>query len=172
MDEKIVQEILHELFSSLEALETQSSAVLQFLKDQGMAGKDELAPYLEQAGNASGVRWMAVRARIDHLVSGAIKSAEEDAKKASKPAKESEGAATAAQEKQKPESKSEQGEDGIEETAAKRDAKGDKEDQEGKQAVPRNNIARADEAEDDAREDGRREGDPSDQTSKNGEKAA
>ncbi|MFZ0318092.1 MAG: hypothetical protein WAL56_03125 [Candidatus Sulfotelmatobacter sp.] len=81
MDEKIVQEILHELFTSLEAVETQSSALLQFVKDKGIATDDELAPYLERAGNASGVRWLAARVRIEHLIAGAMKAAETGAKK-------------------------------------------------------------------------------------------
>ncbi|MGA2413179.1 MAG: hypothetical protein ABSF59_01960 [Candidatus Sulfotelmatobacter sp.] len=77
MDESMVQEILHELFSSFERMETQSSAILQFIKDKGIANDDELAPYLERAGNASGVRWLAARVRIDHLISGAMKAEEE-----------------------------------------------------------------------------------------------
>jgi hypothetical protein len=80
MDESVVQEILHELFSSFERLETQSSAILQFMKDKGIATDHELAPYLERAGNASGVRWLAARVRIDHLISGAIKAEEEKSK--------------------------------------------------------------------------------------------
>jgi len=35
MDDKIAQLILDELFSSLETLETQTAAVLQFLKEKG-----------------------------------------------------------------------------------------------------------------------------------------
>jgi hypothetical protein len=76
----VVEEVLHELFSSLEALDTQSAAILQFLKAKGIANDEELAPYLEQAGNASSVRWRAARVRIDHLLSSVIQSAQEDAK--------------------------------------------------------------------------------------------
>lgn len=81
MNENIMQEIVHELFSSLEALETQSAAILQFLKDKGLADEKELAPYLEQSGNASSVRWRGARVRIDHLISSAIAAAEREAKK-------------------------------------------------------------------------------------------
>jgi hypothetical protein len=90
MDETIAQEILHELFSSLEALETRSAALLQFAKDRGWASDQELAPYLEQAGNASNVRWRAARVRIDHLLSSAFQAADRDAKpKSPKPEEKS-----------------------------------------------------------------------------------
>ncbi len=80
MNENIVQEILHELFSSFEDLETQSSAILQFLKHKGIANEKELPPFFEQARSASSVRWRAVRARIDYLLSSAMKTTEQDAK--------------------------------------------------------------------------------------------
>jgi hypothetical protein len=85
MDENnnIVQEILHDLFSSMEALETQNTAILQFLKDKGIATDEELVSHLEQAGNASSVRWRGVRVRADYLFASAIKAAEQAAQKES-----------------------------------------------------------------------------------------
>jgi hypothetical protein len=52
MDEEIVKQILDELFSSFEDSETQSAALLLFLKDQGIATEEKLAPYFEQAAPA------------------------------------------------------------------------------------------------------------------------
>lgn len=84
MDENnnnIVQEILHDLFSSMETLETQNTAILQCLKDKGIATDEELASHLEQAGNASSVRWRGVRVRADYLFASAIKAAEQATEK-------------------------------------------------------------------------------------------
>ncbi len=81
MDENIMQEIFHEFISTLEKLDTQSSALAQFLKDKGVVNPQELAPYLERASNASGVRWLGVRVRMDYLFSSAAKSEELAAEK-------------------------------------------------------------------------------------------
>jgi hypothetical protein len=77
MDEAQVQQIVDELLSSLEPLETQSSALLQFLKVKGLATDAELAPFLEQAGNTANVRWRAVKVRIAALISSAMKPLEQ-----------------------------------------------------------------------------------------------
>jgi hypothetical protein len=77
VDKKIAEEILDELLSSLEALETQTSAMMQFLKDKRMGNEKQLAPYLDRAGKASNVRWRAARLRFSSLLSSAMKSEEE-----------------------------------------------------------------------------------------------
>lgn len=92
MNEDIAKEILDKLFSSLEELETQNAAVLQLLKDKGLASEHELAAHLEQAGNASNVKWRAARVRIDHLISSAIKAAEREAEEEPKKEAEKESA--------------------------------------------------------------------------------
>ena len=68
MNNETMKEILNELFSHLERLETQNEAILQFLKEKKRVTDKQLAPYLEQAGNASNVKWRAARVRIDHLL--------------------------------------------------------------------------------------------------------
>jgi len=68
MNNEAMKEVLNELFSHLERLETQSEAILQFLKEKKRVTDKQLAPYLEQAGNASSVKWRAARVRIDHLL--------------------------------------------------------------------------------------------------------
>ena len=88
MDKKVAEEFLDELFSSLEALDTQSAAILQFLKVQGEVTDEELAPFLEQASKASNVRWRATRLRLMSLFSSAVKSSEESAQKSAKPSEQ------------------------------------------------------------------------------------
>ena len=75
-----MRELLGELLSALEGLEAQNLAVLEFLKAQEK-GADKLAPYLEQAEKTSSVKWMATRARLNHLLDGAAREAERAAEK-------------------------------------------------------------------------------------------
>ncbi len=87
MDPKITQEILDDLIPSLESLETRSAAVLEFLKSEGIATDEKLAPYFDKAATASNVRWLGVRVRIERLLSAAEKEsadkkADEDKKSA------------------------------------------------------------------------------------------
>jgi hypothetical protein len=79
-----LKEIFEELFGLLESLEAQSMAVTQFLKDQKIGNDKKLAPYLEQAGNASSVKWRAARARMEYLLAPVQKEAEEKKKAAEK----------------------------------------------------------------------------------------
>src|SRR5450432_203598 len=79
-----LKEIFEELFGLLESLEAQSMAVTQFLKDQKIGNDKKLAPSLEQAGNASSVKWRAARARMEYLRAPKQKEAEEKKKAAEK----------------------------------------------------------------------------------------
>jgi hypothetical protein len=63
-----LKEILSELFAFLETQETNSTAVLQLLKDQGIASNEKLSTYLYQAGKASNVKWRAARMRMEYLL--------------------------------------------------------------------------------------------------------
>src|SRR6202023_4336822 len=79
-----IKEILPQLFSLLETLETQSLALTQFLKDQGMATDEKLAPYLDRAGNTSSVKWRAARARMQYLLYPVAKKTDDGAKNKNK----------------------------------------------------------------------------------------
>jgi hypothetical protein len=76
MNQEIVKQIVDEILSSLEPLETQSTALLQFLKAKGLATDEELAPFLDQAANTANVRWRAVRVRAAALLTNAMKPTE------------------------------------------------------------------------------------------------
>ena len=81
MNTKLVEEILDELLPAIEAIEAQSTAVLTFLKDKKFATEDQLDPYLQQAANASSVRWRATRVRMERLLLSAVKEGEDPDKK-------------------------------------------------------------------------------------------
>jgi hypothetical protein len=63
-----VKQLFDDLFTLLEALETQSLAVMELLQDEGIGTEEKLKPYLERAGNASSVKWRAARVRMEYLL--------------------------------------------------------------------------------------------------------
>ena len=79
MDVHVAQELLKELGSSLENLETQQAALLQLLKDKAIVTDEQLGPYLDQAGNASSVRWRAAHVRLGHIFSAATQKEQQTA---------------------------------------------------------------------------------------------
>ncbi len=81
MNVDVAHELLNELSSSLEHLETQYAALLQLLRDNGTVTDDQLAPYLAQAGKASDVRWRAARVRLESLISAEERKKEQLAEK-------------------------------------------------------------------------------------------
>ncbi len=84
MDGKPAEQVVNELFPYFEALETRTLAILQLLKDKGLTTDEQFAPYLEQAANASNVKWLAARVRVERLVASALKE-HEDSGKAEEP---------------------------------------------------------------------------------------
>lgn len=67
MNDDAAHQVLRDLLSYFESLETRTGAVLQFLKEKGIATDEQLAPSLEQAASAASVKWRAVRVRMEHL---------------------------------------------------------------------------------------------------------
>jgi hypothetical protein len=76
-----VEEVLKDLFRYFELLETESRAIRQFLKENGIATDEKLAPYLEQAANASSVKWRAAKVRMERLFALAAQPAETQVEK-------------------------------------------------------------------------------------------
>lgn len=53
MDAELAQELVNELGSSMESLEAQHGALVQFLKDKGVVTDEEFGPYLERAAKST-----------------------------------------------------------------------------------------------------------------------
>src|SRR3977135_1785017 len=99
-----IKELFDELFTLLENLEAQNSALLQFLKDRGIVSEEKLTPFLQQAGNASSVKWRAARVRMEYLLTPIEKETlqEKHEMKEASPKKEKETAAKESPKEQKP----------------------------------------------------------------------
>ena len=149
MDPTITEEILDDLIPSLESLEAKSTAVLEFLKREGIASDEKLAPYLEQAANASNVRWLGVRVRIERLLSAAAKDSTDrrtdKGEKKPEVEKSSEGEASQSQPEAADNSKSAGPENSDENTGKDKNAGAVSKDAESKSKIIANNATRKDE---------------------------
>ena len=113
MDAQFAQELLNELASAMEDLETQQAALLRFLKDKGIVAEDEMRRYLTEAGDASNIRWRAARVRLEHLITAADKAPQPEQPAISKSPEEEQPQQQASDEseaEQKPEAKREKAE--------------------------------------------------------------
>lgn len=50
MDLQVLEEVVDELVSSIEAIEAQATAAVQFLKAQGIATDEQLTPFMSKRG--------------------------------------------------------------------------------------------------------------------------
>jgi hypothetical protein len=89
MNSEIADEILEELASTFQRLETQSAALFEFVKDKCIVKEDDLAPYMERAAAASAVRWRASRVRMARLLAS-VESGDGQAKENGKTEEEQE----------------------------------------------------------------------------------
>ena len=69
MDADAVKKALNELYPHLEWQETQIMALLEFMRAKGIITDQEFAPFVEEAGKRSSVKWLAARLRIEHALS-------------------------------------------------------------------------------------------------------
>jgi len=69
MNNEAMKEVLNDLFSHLERLETQSEAILQFLKREEAGHRQATCSLSGTGGKCQRVRWRAARVRIEHLLS-------------------------------------------------------------------------------------------------------
>jgi outer membrane biosynthesis protein TonB len=90
MDPELAKKMLDELLPQFESVEAQCAAIQQLLKSKEVVTDEELAPYLDEAGKASNVRWRATRLRIEHLLGEAFKEAAKPAETTSQPARAAE----------------------------------------------------------------------------------
>jgi len=81
MEGTAAEQLLDELLHAMETLETRCAGILQFLKDEEYATDQQLAPFMEQAANASNVRWRAARLRMTSLLHSAMKDLETSSRK-------------------------------------------------------------------------------------------
>jgi hypothetical protein len=134
MNVDLAQELLNELGESLENLEARHAALFQFLSDQGVVTEEQFAPYLSQAGKASGVRWRATRVRLEHLIE-AEKGREEKA------AKEKAGEKRAEEKERNRASEEEAPGPSVEKSGEEKKAKGSKDEGGGKDSPQKGDEA-------------------------------
>ena len=82
MEGNLPQQILDELLPYLEALDTRSEALTQFLKDKGLTTDEQFASYLEKAGSITNVKWLGARVRIGRMLAALARDFEEKKREA------------------------------------------------------------------------------------------
>src|SRR5271163_4970653 len=71
MSDSPAEQVFEEILPYLETLDAQIGGIVQLLKDKGITTNEEFAQYVQRADQASNVRELGLRVRMEYLFSTA-----------------------------------------------------------------------------------------------------
>jgi len=78
MSDSPAEQVFEEILPYLETLDAQIGGIVQLLKDKGITTNEEFAQYVQRADQASNVRELGLRVRMEYLFSTAAQRSASD----------------------------------------------------------------------------------------------